>query len=172
MCIPCLFLQSLTLIIHEETMVLVFSLHVYRGAAAPRSFPYIRFCRAKWPVQRACNVSGSLPFLNSAAILLHLIWPGHPPFIPACMRGGHSVWRVSVQGARNTYIYSRAIRLKARLFDVSYQRTMFHQSEKLVAFYCLQAANERRSATVPSCNGARVGLACCIALLFALQSTG
>ena len=60
------------------------TLHVYRGAAAPRSCPYIRFCSAKWPVQRASNVSGSFPFSNSAAILLHLIWPGHPPFIPAC----------------------------------------------------------------------------------------
>ena len=45
-----------------------------------------------------------------------------------------------------------------------------HQSDKLVPFYCLQAANQRRSATMPSCKGARVGLACCIALLFALRN--
>ena len=39
-----------------------------------------------------------------------------------------------------------------------------HQSDKVVAFYC---SNQRRSATMPSCKGARVGLAC---LLFALQN--
>ena len=46
----------------------------------------------------------------------------------------------------------------------------FDQSDKLITFYCLQAANQRRSATMPSCKGARVGLACCMALLFALQT--
>ena len=60
------------------------TLHMYRGAAAPHGCLYIRFCSAKWPIQWACNVSGSFLFFNSAAILLHLIWPGHPPFIPAC----------------------------------------------------------------------------------------
>ena len=29
----------------------------------------------------------------------------------------------------------------------------FHKPEKLVTSYCLQAANQRRSATMPSCNG-------------------
>ena len=42
----------------------------------------------------------------------------------------------------------------------------FHQSDKLVTIYCLQAANQHRSATMPSC---KVGVACCIALLFAFQ---
>ena len=37
----------------------------------------------------------------------------------------------------------------------------FSQSDKLVTIFCLQAANQHRSATMPSCKGARVRLSCC-----------
>ena len=61
--------------------------------------------------------------------------------------------------------------LTSRHYGVNLERNRIHaQSEKLVAFYCLQAANQRRGATIPSCNGARVGLTCCIAFPFALQN--
>ena len=44
--------------------------------------------------------------------------------------------------------------LEAKLFMLVAKR--IHQFDKLVAFYCLQAANQRRSATMPSCKGTRV----------------
>ena len=63
-----------------------------------------------------------------------------------------------------SYSYVTALRFCCRMLSIAcccsclLQNALahIHQSDKLVAFYCLQAANQRRSATMPSCKGARV----------------